>query len=207
MVVDPAGLRWQILRTAQLPDLAGAGGTVGIDIPIGLRAAGQRAADQAARARLGAARSSVFFAPIRPLLGAATHREASDRNEGVEGRRISLQTFGILARVAEVDALLQGDPGARAALVEVHPEVSFRAMSRRGDLAGKKTAEGRQQRRAAVEAWLGGPLALPRLPPARPDDLLDALACAWTAQRWADGRAAVLGEEQDEVGLPARIVV
>jgi predicted RNase H-like nuclease len=41
------------------------------------------------------------------------------------------------------------------------------------------------------------------------DDALDALACAWTAQRWAAGIARTLPDEppRDNRGLPVRIVV
>ena len=50
--------------------------------------------------------------------------------------------------------------------------------------------------------------ALGDLPPgARLDDALDALAAAWSAQRWAAGTAEVLGEELDDRGRPMRVVV
>jgi predicted RNase H-like nuclease len=41
------------------------------------------------------------------------------------------------------------------------------------------------------------------------DDALDALACAWTAQRWAAGIARTLPDEppRDNRGLSVRIVV
>ena len=42
---------------------------------------------------------------------------------------------------------------------------------------------------------------------ARLDDVLDALAAAWSAQRWAAGTAEVLGEEVDDRGRPMRVVV
>jgi predicted RNase H-like nuclease len=41
------------------------------------------------------------------------------------------------------------------------------------------------------------------------DDLLDALACAWTARRWIAGEAVILpdgADEYDERGLRMRIV-
>ena len=40
----------------------------------------------------------------------------------------------------------------------------------------------------------------------QPDDCLDAVACAWTATRWARGEAEVLGDEVDALGVPMRII-
>ena len=75
--------------------------------------------------------------------------------------------------------------------------------------APKKTARGAGQRIAALAA-LGGRrrLALADLPAgARLDDVLDALAAAWSAARWARGAAEVLGDEHDDRGRPMRVVV
>lgn len=105
------------------------------------------------------------------------------------------------------------DPGgdetrrwAAAHVVEVHPELSFMAMSGRppGEpLPAKRTPAGRQARIAALAAWTGDL----DLDPPGGDDHLDALATAWTAWRWACGTAEVLGGERDEHGLPMRILV
>lgn len=53
--------------------------TVAIDIPIGLPEAGSRRCDIEARSMIGARRSSVFPAPARGVLGAATYEDAADR--------------------------------------------------------------------------------------------------------------------------------
>ena len=60
-----------------------------IDIPIGLAEVGPRLCDLEARKRLGPRASSVFTAPIRPLLAAATWDEACSIRERLEGKRIS----------------------------------------------------------------------------------------------------------------------
>ena len=72
----------------------------------------------------------------------------------------------------------------------------------------KKTVRGAGQRIAALARWLDVGEALGDLPSgARLDDVLDALAAAWSAQRWAAGTAEVLGEEVDDRGRPMRVVV
>src|SRR4029453_1522890 len=69
--------------TRDLAELA----AMAIDIPIGLPSAGARECDQAARRLLGARRgSSVFPAPIRSVLRARSHAEASQRRQRVEGK-------------------------------------------------------------------------------------------------------------------------
>lgn len=179
--------------------------TLAVDIPIGLPAgAARRAADVEARARLGAQRSSVFFVPPRVVLEAASQPEATLLSRAAGSVGVSIQTFHILDKVAEVDAHVQ----AGADVIECHPEVTFRRMCGH-PLPPKRKQEGRDARLAVLRTWLPH-LDLPTPLPgrARPDDCLDALACAWTATRWLAGEAEVLGnDEHDETGTPMRIVV
>jgi predicted RNase H-like nuclease len=76
-------------------------------------------------------------------------------------------------------------------------------------LAAKKTAAGVGQRIAALSRWLDVVPALASVPPGVPiDDALDALACAWTAERFARAVAETLGDgARDGHGLLMRIVV
>jgi predicted RNase H-like nuclease len=174
---------------------AGALGAVAVDIPIGLPAAGPRRCDIDARRLLTRRRSSVFPAPARSLLGARSWAET---------RGISRQTYGILAKVAEVDALLSFAGQDR--VVEAHPEVSFTHLAGRPPAHPKRTLEGRQERLVALaRVFPGVPLA--RLPGAAPDDVLDALVLCWTAGRFLHGEAVVLGDGQcDARGLRMEIV-
>ena len=182
---------------------------VAVDIPIGLPAgAARRAADVEARSALGRQRSSVFFAPPRVVLEALDQPDATRLSRAAGSVGVSIQMFHVLGKVAEVDTALRADADAAARVVEVHPEVSFRRLARTDVLPSKRTAAGRAARLVAVRTWLPG-LELPAPWPgrARADDCLDALACAWTAQRWSRGEADVLGDEQDALGVPMRIVV
>jgi predicted RNase H-like nuclease len=134
----------------------------------------------AARERLGAQRSSVFFAPPAAVLAARSHPEASALSRQAGSVGVSIQTWDIVPKIAEALAVKD------TRLVEAHPELSFRAMGPVS--ASKKTAAGRAER----SALLGRPV-LPRVAPA--EDCLDALACAWTARRWLDGTAELLGDQ------------
>lgn len=177
---------------------------VAVDIPIGLPTAGERRrADVEARAELGAQRSSVFFAPPRAVLEGGSQAEATRLSRAAGSVGVSIQTFHILDKVAEVDALVRD----RGDVIEVHPEVSLRRLGGR-PLPPKRTLAGRLARLEVLRTWLPD-LDLPSPLPgrAKPDDCLDAVACAWTALRWARGEADALGDETDAEGLPMRIVV
>jgi predicted RNase H-like nuclease len=170
-----------------LAHLAGLGAAVvAVDMPLALPVDGaRRTCEVEARRRLGAQRSSVFFAPPAAVLRARSHPEASELSRAAGSVGVSLQTWHLLPKVREALEV----PG----LLEVHPELSFRAMG--PVTASKKTATGRAERTALLQQWV--PFALPSPRPSRAgvDDCLDALACAWTAARWLRGEAEVLGEE------------
>jgi predicted RNase H-like nuclease len=177
---------------------------VAADIPIGLPdGATRRAADVEARALLGPQRSSVFFVPPRVVLDAASQPEATLLSRAAGSVGVSIQTFHILDKVAEVDSHVR----AGAQVVECHPEVTFRRMCGHA-LPPKREQEGRRARLQVLRSWLPAlDLPHPRPGRARPDDCLDALACAWTATRWLSGDAAVFGDEHDALGVPMRIVI
>jgi len=187
---------------------------VALDMPIGLTASGPRACDRAARAHLGARRSSVFPAPIRAVLAATSPREASEIGRQTDGRGVSAQAYGILDKVRRVDVALRGDLALRESLCEVHPELSFWAWNGRAPLCwSKKSPAGHRERLALAATWLGEDI-LVRARAKRPrkqlgdDDILDAIAALWTAHRIASGAAETLPEapQRDEHGLPMRIV-
>lgn len=197
-LVTPSSVTWLLLpdlaAVLSVPALA-----VGIDIPIGLPAVGPRTCDVLARARLGPRRSSVFPAPVRAVLGAPSYAEACSLSRAASGRALSKQAWFLVPRIADADTALT-DHGR---VVEVHPEVVFARLA--GVLPSKKQGAGRAAREVALRGELPPWPAPP--PPARIDDALDALACAWTARRWLCGQAEVLGGELDEDGTPMRIVV
>jgi predicted RNase H-like nuclease len=202
-LVRSGSVTWHAGSLASLLALPAA--VVAIDIPLALPVAGERrACEVAARAVLGAQRSSVFFAPPRAVLDAADHADASVRARAAGSVGVSIQTWNIVPKIAE--AMAFADPR----LIEVHPELSFRALvaarvaarpsgragaGRTATLNSKKSAQGRAERLALLRTWVDVDLPSSRPGGAAVDDCLDALVCAWTAQRWLAGTAAVLGEE------------
>lgn len=199
VLVGSGGISWHAGSLAEL--LALPAEVVAVDIPLGLPAAGsRRSCDLLAAAWLKTQRSSVFPAPPRAVLAARDHAEASVLSRAAGSVGVSLQTWNIVPKIREADRLR--DPR----LLEVHPELSFRQLTGRV-LPRKKLLAGRVARLAALQAWQPVELPSPRPGRAAPDDCLDALACAWTAQRWLRGEAEVLGGGVDETGQIMRIVV
>lgn len=197
-LVDRGEVVWRSGSLASLLVLPAA--VVAIDIPLALPSgAARRACEVAARTRLGAQRSSVFFAPPAAVLAATSHLEASVLSRAAGSVGVSIQTWNIVPKIAE--ALAAADPR----MIEAHPELSFRTM---GTItASKKTTAGQAERLALLQRWLPT-VALPSRRPggATIDDCLDALACAWTASRFQQGTALELGSELID-GRPSRIVV
>lgn len=185
-----------------------------VDIPIGLPDSGPREADREARSVLGPRASSVFPAPIRPALDAASYEEACEITEGVDGRRVSKQAWAICAKVAAVDAVLRDEPDLREIVREVHPEVSFWAWNDKEPLRfAKKKRKGKEERRQLVDSAFGEEaFASVRADVQRgdvaDDDILDAFAALWTALRIVRGSEARLPEDppEDAVGLRMEIV-
>jgi predicted RNase H-like nuclease len=185
---------------------------VAVDAPIGLLERGARECDRAARALLGSRRSSVFPAPLRPLLAAASYPEASCLRRAIEGKGLSRQSWAIVPKILELDHLLRGSAAARAAVREVHPELSFLKLNRDRPLeASKRRPEGRAQRHALLRAWCGDAidraLAERRALGCAADDVLDAFAALWTAERIACGVALSFPADppRDACGLPMAI--
>lgn len=188
---------------------------IGIDVPIGLKEGGSRDCDLAARKLLGAPKgSSVFPAPVRGILGCATWIEANERSKELHGKGISRQTFGILTKIAEVDAVMCADTSLQERVIEVHPEVSFREIAGGEAVrSSKKRLKGFEERRALLLAALPG-ISIPATRPevkalagAPADDVLDAIAVACTACRFATKRSVSIPDtaRTDTRGLPMAI--
>jgi predicted RNase H-like nuclease len=188
---------------ARLSSTLAGTGIVGIDMPIGLPRRWGRSCDRMARERLGSRRSSIFDTPPRALLGAHSYDAAAARSRELFGRGLSVQSFHLLAKIAEVDRLVS--PASEHRILEVHPESTFTLMAGRS-LAPKREAKGAQQRRALLEP-IFGPLPA-RVPGAAAHDVLDAYAVLWSVERFARDEHIELGDGQrDARGLLMRIVI
>jgi predicted RNase H-like nuclease len=159
-----------------------------------------------ARASIGQLASSVFTTPVRDSLLASTHAEAVIINRELTGQGLSIQAYGLRTKLFEVDSWAR-----RAAMrvVEVHPEVSFAVLAGAPLTVRKSTWAGAERRRlllrdAGIE--LSGELGLADHS-VGVDDVLDAGAAAWSAQRVHLGTATCLPDPPQifEDGWPSAI--
>jgi len=149
---------------------------------------------------------------MRAALLADSYESACLASENACGRRLSRQTYGILPKTRSVDVLLRQLPFLPSSVREVHPEISFYFWNGKKRLRyPKKSGFGFAERLALVEKVFGDAArevreAVPRRQ-ATDDDILDAFAALWTAQRIHDGTVECVGaqDERDEFGLPMQI--
>ena len=176
---------------------------VGIDMPLGLLGSGWREADRTARGLLGPRRSSVFAIPPRAVWEQASYQAASQRCRELTGQGLSVQAWGLRARLLEADRF-RGSCGFP--LYEIHPELAFCVLAGAPLAHSKHTAAGRERRRELLSR---AGIALPRarIPRAPVTDTLDAAAVACSAWRIATGRAVVIPArpQRDDRGLPIAI--
>lgn len=174
---------------------------IAVDIPIGLPevgAIGGRAADREARAGLGARQSAVFAVPARAAVMEMNYARACEVAfaHSDPPRKVSKQTFFLFPKIREVDRLVT--PELQSRVVECHPEVAFWGINGGRALDEPKKVKSRpyppglalRRRLLAGEGYRDSLLATPfPVSKAGADDLLDAVACSWTAARLARGEA------------------
>lgn len=181
----------------------------GIDIPIGLISSGPRLCDVHARKILAKRKSSVFPAPIREILDITIYSQASLVHKQITTKGISRQTFAICGKICEIDQILAERQGLQERVKEIHPEVCFWAWNGKRPMQhNKKTKEGADERRKLIIEHFGAEALEAvrkrhRHAHAADDDIHDAFAALWTAERIKNGTAERLPEQPpcDDKGL------
>lgn len=188
---------------AQLPDAA----AIGVDIPIGLPdglPGWPRAADLLARKLVGPRWPSVFITLPRDAWMAANVEEGRRVSLERTGRAFAAQTWALRDRVRQADDVAHADPRVR----EIHPEVSFAALAGRPLPHPKSTWAGiALRRRLLADHGIEIPDDLGAAGDAKVDDVLDAAAGAWSADRIARGIAIAMPEPPEPMpdGIAAAI--
>jgi predicted RNase H-like nuclease len=188
-----------------------------VDIPIGLpwSEARTRSCDVLARRKLGKRASSVFPAPSREACHASSLSEAKTANLAATGFSLSVQTWNICKKVAEVDLFMRSSSVAPAHVREMHPEVCFWGLNDAQAMRhSKSTPGGIAERLTLLTRYEPSSSSLlekvmlqnPRKH-VKPDDVLDALVGFVTASRPADKLRKLQGEPtHDSLHIPMEIV-
>jgi predicted RNase H-like nuclease len=171
------------------PPICDGATAIGIDIPLTTPTEGRRSAESLARGRLPGRSSSVFSTPPVDILDEATYQEALDRARRVYGYGISAQAYALRRAIFDARA-------SQLALHEVHPELSFSEMNSGHRLASKKSWSGMRQRLDLLaDQGITIPASVGTAGDVPTDDLLDACAAAWSADRIGRGSAEKIGDE------------
>jgi predicted RNase H-like nuclease len=152
-----------------------------IDVPIGLPEQGYRACDIAARKLVG---SRVFLGARWNVWAFESYEHANAHYWRNNDTGIAKQLWCIRDKLREINELMTPDLQER--LQETHPALIFRRLNNYESLDNKKTVAGRAQRIALlkrhgfdqIDTWLDQR----RGTAIRPDDLIDACACALAAR-------------------------
>lgn len=173
---------------------------LGHDDPDGSKQGGRRAADIAARERLGEAAERVFWTPPLDVFEAESYEEACRIADEEGWPRPEEPMFAGRKRLLEVNRRAREDDR----LVEAHPEVSYAVLNEQLDGRGPLETYGRGPRATYERLNL---LAEVDLRPARslggvgrlsPRDVLEASAAAWSADRVAQGLAETFPADPPE---------
>jgi predicted RNase H-like nuclease len=219
---DPASAEARLVtRFADVLAIEPAPKIIAVDMPIGLperSSIGGRSADVAARVNLGARQSAVFAVPSRAAVMEEDYGNACEAalRTSDPPRKVSKQCFHLFRKIREIDAHMT--PQVQQRVMEIHPEVAFWAMNGERALDLPKKVKSRPNEpgldlrsRLLTEAGYH-PAALAKtrtwtLSKAGPDDLLDAMACSWSAARILRGEGRRFPEtpEIDEKGLRMEI--
>ena len=206
--------------------------TIAVDMPIGLpdfSSKGGRGPEALVRPLLKARQSSVFAIPSRAALYAdtsdfttieawyAAHRLASAvaMETSNPPRGVSIQAFGIFAKIREIDRLLIARPELCGRVFESHPEVAFcrlnggKAMALPKKIKGAVNPAGMEERKTLLCRHGYEKAFLDQAPPrgAASDDFLDAAAMMLIAGRIASGEARPSPDPPptDRFGIPIAI--
>jgi predicted RNase H-like nuclease len=133
-----------------------------------------------------------------------------------EGKGMTRQSWSIVGKVREVDDVLRRAPELQTRVREVHPEVSFWCLAGEPMQHRKRSRPGHEERFELLKPLFGHRLQevldevhdkLMRRD-CGDDDLLDAFAALWTAERVAAGTSLTLPRHPalDSAGLRMEIV-
>jgi predicted RNase H-like nuclease len=177
-----------------------------VDMPLGLMDSSERIADRLVSTMLEKRWASVFITPPGPVFLETDYAAACARSFELVGWKLSQQAWGLRTKLIEANALYDSNS---LPLYEVHPELCFLNLGLRYDDGSKRSLRGQRARlRVLQAAGIEIPEDLgPAIEKIPADEIPDAAAAAWTAQRIATGQAQCVPEPKqiNERGQPIAI--
>ena len=104
--------------------------SIWVDMPIGLDASKERLCDLELKKAMGKKKSSVFMTPVKDAVYASNYHTASALNFDKTGKKLSIQSWNICNKIAELDSYLFKQTSVfRKKFKESHPEYLFQNVS------------------------------------------------------------------------------
>lgn len=197
-------------------------GRIFIDMPVGLVSAKAkfntyRECDKAAKRILGNRRSSVFHPPCYEALQKDNYKDASEKNQIITGKKISLQSWYIGKKITELHQFLLNHESLKENIFEAHPELGFLYLNDYQPLKySKKKKDGiverlqilRKHCTLAVDFWQKIKSDTNLKDNCADDDLVDAL-CLFILNQKRKGNPVNISDikQQDEFGFQMGIYI
>jgi predicted RNase H-like nuclease len=140
------------------------------------------------------------------MLACRDYSDAKRCRQPIDGKGLTKQAWAIIPKIAEVDDLIS--PEIQIRIKEGHPEVSFAQMNGGEPLCSSKhTIEGQQGRVRLLATYFPNIACFVQQHNRIAEDVIDAFAMLWTAQRIRNGRASTLPvvPQKDSRGLLMQI--
>lgn len=185
-----------------------------IDIPLGLENdKPARDCDMLLKKILGKKSSTIFNAPVYPLLKCSTYEEACSLSQKKTGKKISLQTWYIIPKIRDANSFLQKCKN-KDLLKEFHPETGFFLLNKKTHLQfSKKDKQGIAERIRILNKYIDAEKIFQEISSetlrknVAKDDILDAMCCAVNA-KFADKTFTVPEiSTLDKFGIKKEIVL
>lgn len=158
--------------------------------------------------------STVFAVPTRQAVYEFIKDKQKEANLSAIGKGLSEQTIAIIPKMREVDEFLLSNEEYMNVIRESHPEVCFARLNGEVLMTNKSEKEGITDRVQVLSRYLQGVseeyvrTSAKKLG-CKPDDILDAVCLAVTANLDAQGRTEIIPENPstDEKGLKMQMVI
>jgi 8-oxo-dGTP diphosphatase len=188
-----------------------------VDMPMGLPSNIEqynKRPDGMARSLLKPRTSTVFAVPTRQSVYEFTKEKQREANVSAIGKGLSAQTIAIIPKMREVDMFLVENRKYVNVIRESHPEVCFARLNNGVLLSNKSKQEGIIDRVEVLSMFLPDVsedfvTASAKSLGCKPDDVLDAICLAVTANLDSQGKTEVIPEmpSVDDKGIIMQMVI
>jgi 8-oxo-dGTP diphosphatase len=188
-----------------------------VDMPMGLPSNIEqynKRPDGMARSLLKPRTSTVFAVPTRQSVYEFTKEKQREANVSAIGKGLSAQTIAIIPKMREVDMFLVENRKYVNVIRESHPEVCFARLNDGVLMTNKSKQEGIADRVQVLSMFLQDVSedfvrASAKSLGCKPDDVLDAICLAITANLDSQGKTEVIPEmpSVDDKGIIMQMVI